>query len=271
VPILRDPVPPKEADILITESTYGDRLHEKEEDVDGALAKVIRETHERGGKVLIPAFSVGRTQTVVYRLHTLFRANRIPPLPIFVDSPLAVNATEVFRAHPECYDDETKRFLAEQEDPFGFARLTYVQSLEESKALNDVVIPCVIISASGMMEAGRVLHHLKRVCVDPRNTILIVGFMAENTLGRRVEQRVESIRVFGEEFPLKADVQTISGLSGHADRNELTEYLGELKKPPGATFVVHGEESQALAFAEHLRGRGYPRVEVPEARQKFRV
>ena len=270
-PILRDPVPPREADILITESTYGNRLHDPEEDVKRRLAEVISATHARGGKVLIPAFSVGRTQTLVYYLHQLAGERKTPALPIFVDSPLSTNVTNVFRAHPECYDPEALEFLARQQDPFGFDRLTYVRDLDASKALNDVTTPCVIISASGMMESGRILHHLKRIGPDRKSTILIVGFMAENTLGRRIEEKVEFIKVFGEEFPLRAEVATISGLSGHADRNELSRFLGGFARPPARTFVVHGEENQALGFAEHLRAQGFPSVDVPAPGEKFEV
>ena len=270
MPIIRDPVPPTEADVLITESTYGDRLHDKEDDVKSRLADVIQRTRARGGKVLIPAFSLGRTQTVVYHLHQLFHERGLS-LPIFVDSPLSANVTDVFRRHAECYDPETLAFLEKDQDPFGFERLTYVRELEESKALNDLLIPCIIISASGMMESGRVLHHLKHIAPDRRNSILVVGFMAENTLGRRVEQGVDTIKLFGEEFPLRAEVSTISGLSGHADRDELLDFLGHLRKPPAHTFVVHGEEAQALAFAEHLREKGFPRVEVPYPGQRFAV
>ncbi len=270
-PILRDPVPPTEADILLCECTYGSRMHERDRDVRDVLQEIISATASRGGKVLIPAFSVGRTQTIVYHLHLLSEQGRLPSIPIYVDSPLAVNATEVFRAHPECYDEETLGFLANDSDPFGFRRLTYVRTLEESKALNDLEGPCVIISASGMMESGRVLHHLKRICVSPKNAILIVGFMAENTLGRRVEEKVPSIRVFGEEFPLRAEVHSVSGLSGHADREELLAFLGHLRRPPEVTFLVHGEEESAESFAEALRKRGFPRVEIPRPYEKFRV
>jgi metallo-beta-lactamase family protein len=270
-PIIRDPVPPEEADILISESTYGDRLHEKEADLDRHLAEVVSRTHARGGKVLIPAFSVGRTQNVVYHLHRLLGAKRIPSLPIFVDSPLSANATDVFRRHPECYDEDVLRFLERGVDPFGFGRLTYIREAEASKALNDLAAPCIIIAASGMMESGRVLHHLKRIAPDPRSAILIVGFMAEHTLGRRVEERAPAIKVFGEEHPLRAEVTTIPGLSGHADRDELAAFLGKLRKPPAAAFLVHGEEAQATAFAGRLRDMGFPRVEVPERGQRFAV
>jgi len=270
-PILRDPVPPRRADVLICECTYGDRLHDKEEDTKSRLGEIIADTRARGGKVLIPAFSVGRTQTVVYYLHQLFDENQLPPIPIFVDSPLSANATDVYRSHPECYDEETMKFFGGNHDPFGFERLTYVRDLEESKTINDIVVPCVIISASGMMESGRILHHLKRVCVDRKNTVLLVGFMAENTLGRRIQDGAETIRIFGEEYPMRARVESISGLSGHADRNELTDFLGHLNKLPAVTFLIHGEPDQAQSFAQLLRKRGFPRVEVPVRGQKFTV
>jgi metallo-beta-lactamase family protein len=271
MPILHDPTPPEEADVLICESTYGGRAHETEADLKSRLAEVIGKTHARGGKMLIPAFAVGRTQTIVYYLHQLAVERRIPPLPVFVDSPLAVNVTEVFRRHPECYDEETHRFLAGKTDAFGFHKLTYVRDAEASKALNDLPVPCLIIAASGMMESGRVLHHLKRIAPDPRSTILIVGFMAEHTLGRRVEERVPSIRVYGEEYPLRAEVLSISGFSGHADAREMVAFLGRLRKPPASTFLVHGEEPQARELAARLKERGFPRVEVPAPGERFEV
>jgi metallo-beta-lactamase family protein len=264
MPIIRDPVPPRRADVLISESTYGDRLHEKDEDLKARLGEVVRATCARGGKLLIPAFSVGRTQTVVYQLHQLWQAREIPPLPIFVDSPLSANVTEVFRSHPECYDPEILEFFEARNDPFGFARLTYIRDVEASKALNHLPNPCIIIAASGMMESGRVLHHLKNMAPDRRNTILIVGFMAEHTLGRRVAERAPAIKVFGEEYPLRAEVVSISGFSSHADRDELTRFFGKLERPPARTFLVHGEPEQSLPLAEHLqRAAGFPSVEVP--------
>lgn len=270
-PIIRDPVPPLDAIVLISESTYGDRLHAKESDVKEDLAKIIQRTHARRGKILIPAFSVGRTQNVVFLLHQLILEGRIPKLPVFVDSPLSANVTEVFRRHPECYDAETLRFLESNKDPFGFARLTYVRDVEASKALNDLKTSAVIISASGMMESGRVLHHLKLIAPDTRNTILVVGYQAEHTLGRRVVDRVETIKIFGEEYPLRCEVAEVSGLSGHADRDELIDFLSHLRRKPDHTFLVHGEENQSLKLAESLRQEGYPRVEVPFPGQRFEI
>lgn len=264
-PILRDPVRPRRADVLISESTYGDRLHGAREDVATRLGEVVRETFERGGKVLIPAFSVGRTQRLVYHLHELFLAGDLPPMPIFVDSPLSANVTEVFRNHPECYDRDALDFLDENVDPLGFRRLTYIRDAEASKALNGLRSPCVLIAASGMCEAGRVLHHLKYIAPDKKNTILIVGFMAEHTLGRRIAEKAPSIKIYGEEYALQARVESISGLSAHADRDELLDYFSALERPPAKTFLVHGEEGPAMAFAESLRDRGFPSVEVPKA------
>ncbi len=271
MPIIRDPVPPVDALVLISESTYGDRLHAKEDDIKSQLADIVSHTISRGGKLLIPAFSVGRTQNVVYFLNQLTHEKKIPSLPVFVDSPLSANVTEVFRRHPECYDSETLEFLERERDPFGFGSLTYVRDAEASKALNGLTKPCIIIAASGMMESGRVLHHLKNLAPDARNTILIVGYMAENTLGRRVKDRVPSIKVFGEEYPLKAEVREVSGLSGHADRDELLKFLGRMKRKPDHTFLVHGEEDQSLKFADHLREHGFPLVDVPFPGQKFQV
>lgn len=270
-PIIRDPVPPVDALVLISESTYGDRLHEKEGDIKEVLADVIRSTAARGGKLLVPAFSVGRTQNVVFYLHQLTLEGKIPSLPIFVDSPLSANVTDVFRAHPECYDAETLKFIESRRDPFGFGRLTYVREAEASKALNGMATPCIIIAASGMMESGRVLHHLKWIAPDPRNTILIVGFMAEHTLGRRVKERQPVIKLFGEEYPLRAQVREVSGLSGHADRDELLGFLGRFRRKPDHAFLVHGEEDQSLKFADHLRNAGFPRVEVPFPGQSFEI
>ena len=230
---------------------------------------MVKATYERGGKVLIPAFSVGRTQRLVYDLHGLWKEGQLPPLPIFVDSPLSANVTEVFRRHPECYDQEAWNVVEGNGDPFGFSRLTYIRDVEASKALNALNVPCIIIAASGMCEAGRVLHHLKRIAPESRNTVLIVGFMAEHTLGRRIVERVPRIKLYGDEYPLRAQVESVGGLSAHADRDEMLAYFGELAQPPARTFLVHGKFDQASAFAEHLRQKGFPAVEIPERDQAF--
>ncbi len=267
LPILRDPSPIHDVDYLIIESTYGNRRHETPEEAQAALRRVVNETYRRGGKVIIPAFSVGRTQEIVYTLHRLTEARQIPNLPIFVDSPLSVNVTEVFRLHPECYDEETAQFILgdRHPDPFGFKRLRYIRDVEASKELQFVREPVIIISASGMCEAGRILHHLKNNIEDRRNTILIVGWQAPHTLGRRLVERQEKVKIFGEEYTLKAEVEVIGGYSAHADRDELLDYVrplinGRLKK----VFVVHGEEEASLALADGLGDLGVPDVIVPE-------
>ena len=270
-PIIRDPEALPAADVLITESTYGDRLHEQGGKLAEELQAVVAAAASRRGKVLIPAFSVGRTQTVVYFLHQLFNAGKLPPMPIFVDSPLSANVTDVFRRHPECYDEETGEFLADHQDPFGFERLQYVRTAEESKTLNARPGPFIVIAASGMCESGRVLHHLGHVAPFPENTILLVGFMAENTLGRRIEDGVKTIKLYGEEYPVRAEVKKISGFSGHADRDELLTFLGTLARPPEKTFLVHGEVDQMEGFARHLGQRGFPDIQIPGPGQGFKV
>ena len=265
LPILRDPYPIKDADVLITESTYGGRYHDDLTMLNDKLAKVVNETYARGGKIIVPAFSVGRTQEIVYALHELTNKKRIPKIPIFVDSPLSVNATEVFRMHPECYDEETNQFLLNQEDPFGFGRLRYVKNVAESKKLNSYAKPCMIISASGMCEAGRILHHLGNNVEDPKNTILIVGFMAENTLGRRLVERQELIKIFGDKHRLRAKVVKLNAFSAHADHDELLEYIGQLDRDRlKHVFVVHGELGQSEALAQGIASLGISGVQVPE-------
>lgn len=255
LPIIRDPEPMPEVDYLIMETTYGGRLHHDEGVVANKLASVINRTCERGGKVIVPAFAVGRTQQLVLKLHELADQSRIPSIPIFVDSPLAVETTKVFRKHSELYDDETEEFVKNGEDPFGFSRLRYITDVAESKALNDLRGPFVVISASGMCEAGRILHHLRNNIENRRNTILITGYQAENTLGRKLVDRQTEVRIFGEPMCVRAEVETLNELSGHADQNELLEWLkpmaGRLKK----LFLVHGEPLQAAAFQRAARDR----------------
>ncbi len=274
MPILKDPYPVDGADYLVIESTYGDRLHDPVETTDKALRDVIMGTYQRGGKVIVPAFAVGRTQELVYALHRLTEARKLPHMPIFVDSPLAVNVTEIFRLHPECYDEEVDEFLASvnRPDPFGFHRLTYVRAVEQSKELNFLREPAIIISASGMCEAGRILHHLKNNIEDPRNTVLIVGWQAPHTLGRRLVERRPVVKIFGEEYALNAQVETINGFSAHADRAELLAYAQQL----GASeiqqaFVVHGEESSSLALADGLDSIGLQKVVVPKPGEAFKL
>ncbi len=276
LPILRDPTLIEPVDCFITESTYGNRLHGSPAEAEQELRRVVNETYQRGGKIIIPAFSVGRTQEIVYALHRLSNAHKIPKLPIFVDSPLSTNVTEIFRLHPECYDRETIDFLntSGDRDPFGFHRMRYIREVEDSKALNFLREPAVIISASGMCENGRILHHLKNNIEDARNTVLIVGWQAPHTLGRRLVERQPTVHIFGAEYSLQANVEIISGFSAHADRNELLAYIDHLSQADGRlkhVFVVHGEEESALALADGIRQRGVPHVLVPEQGQTAEV
>ena len=274
MPILRDPEPVDGADYLVIESTYGDRVHDPIEAQDRELRDVVLDTYRRGGKLIVPAFAVGRTQDLVYTLHRLVQAHKVPELPIFVDSPLAVNVTEIFRLHPECYDEEVRAFMeaGNRRDPFGFHRLRYIRSVEGSKELNFLREPAIIISASGMAEAGRILHHLKNNIEDTRNTVLIVGWQAPDTLGRRLVERQPVVKIFGEEYHLKAHVRTINAFSAHADRNGLLEYARRLG-PQGlqGAFVVHGEEAASLALAEGLSGLGVAQVAVPRRGEEFEL
>jgi len=264
LPILRDPELPGDIDYLITESTYGNRLHGDITAIEEELRLVVQDTVRRGGKLLIPAFAVGRTQEIVYALHRLVQSGRIPELPVYVDSPLALDATEIFRLHTEVFDDETWEFIRRKEDPFGFHRLTYVRTVEESKRLNELKGPLVIIAASGMCEAGRILHHLKNNIEDPRNTVLIVSWQAPNTLGRRIAEKEPVVRIFGEEYNRRAQVEIINGFSAHADHDELLWWIGAAKESLKGVFVVHGEPDAANALADGVRQLGVSRVEVPQ-------
>ncbi len=249
LPIIRDPQPLAQADYLIMESTYGNRLHKPISNVAETLADVVNRTAGRGGKIIVPAFAVGRTQQLVLLLHQLMDAHRVPSIPMFVDSPLAVNATEIFRKHPECWDEEAKAFTSEGDDPFGFSRLTYVRDVKESMALNDLRGPCLILAASGMCEGGRVLHHLRNNIEDSRNTVLITGYQGENTLGRKILEKHAEVPIFGEPVRLRAEVCSLDELSGHADQKELIEWMrpfaGKLKK----VFLVHGDPEPGAVLA----------------------
>lgn len=262
-PILRNPEPVPPADFIICESTYGGHAHEPVDETAERLGAVVRQTARRGGKLIIPAFSVGRTQTIIYFLHQLMLAGKLPDLPIFVDSPMAVRATEVFRAHPECFDYETLVFMEEHPDLFGERHVQYIEKVHESIALNHHPGPCVIISASGMCEAGRVLHHLKHNLEDPRSTVLIAGFQAEGTLGRRLVERRTEVRILGRTLALKAQVVVLNGLSAHADHGELLQSMAPLAKNGSRVRLVHGEPERAEALQEGLRGVGFAEVEIP--------
>ncbi|HET6572527.1 MAG TPA: MBL fold metallo-hydrolase [Fimbriiglobus sp.] len=263
-PILRDPAPVPPADLIVSESTYGGHTHEPVEETAEKLGEVVRRTADRGGKVLIPAFSVGRTQTVVYFLHQLIEAGKLADVPITVDSPMANRATEVFRSHPECYDAGALRLLDEHPELFGEQHVRYVETVNESIALNKLPGPAVIISASGMCEAGRILHHLKHNLDNPRNTVLIVGYQAPHTLGRRLVEKHSEVRVLGRAVPVKAEVVVLNGLSAHADHGELVKMLTPLADTAKAVRLVHGELERAEALAAGLREAGFADVAIPE-------
>jgi len=249
LPIIRDPQPLDAVDYLVMESTYGDRLHRPIGPAADELADIVTRTAARGGKIIIPCFAVGRTQQIVLMLHQLMEARRVPSIPMFVDSPLAINATEAFRKHPECYDEEARKFLMQDEDPFGFSRLKYVREASESKKLNDLHGPVVIIASSGMCEAGRVLHHLRNNIEDPRNTVLITGFQAEYTLGRKILEGRREVPIFGEPMSLRAEVASLDELSGHADQHELIEWMRPIAKGLKKVFLVHGEPGPGATLA----------------------
>lgn len=263
MPILRDPYLPRAADVLVTESTYGARIHQPMDDVARRLSTFVCEVARRRGKIVIPSFAVGRTQRVVYELHELMTAGSIPEMPIYVDSPLAVRATEIFRRHPECFDHEMNELLARDDDPLGYARVTYITEVSESKRLNARKGPMIIISASGMCEAGRVLHHLKNTIRKRRNGVMIVGYQAEHTLGRRIAERQRTVRIFGDQYPLRARVAVFDEFSSHADREELAAFARGIRRPPTRTVVVHGSPDAALAYARLLSGSGFENVSAP--------
>lgn len=254
LPILKDPVQVKNVDMLLTESTYGNRFHEEIKDVEDRFAHDIINAYERGGKILIPAFSVGRTQEILYVLRELEHHQKIPTIPIFVDSPLATSATEIFQIHPECYDEELKEMFERGQDPFRSqgVNLHFTRSVEESKALNTFPGSCIIISASGMCEAGRIRHHLKNNIEDPKTLILIVGFMARNTLGRKIVDGENPVNIWGEPYRLNAEVKIYNAFSGHADQKELLHFARNVGKEIKTTFLVHGEEEAMEVFREEI-------------------
>jgi len=264
--ILLPPEKPDGADILLIESTYGDRLHQTYDEARKKLRDVVRETARRHGKVIIPAFAVERTQEIVYALNELESDGDIPSLPVFVDSPLAVSATEVFRMHPEEWDDEVRAFLQEgkRQNPFDSDHIEYVRDVVRSKQLNFLAGSAIIISASGMAESGRILHHLKNNIENSENSILFVGYQAENTLGRRIVDGARRVKIYGEDFDVRAQVVSIDGYSAHADQAELLAWAQPLDRNRlQQTFVVHGEQQAALTFAERLNDTGVTNVSAP--------
>ena len=266
LPLLRDPVLPEQADYMIMECTYGDKPHCEPEAAYDELREVVGRTVRRGGKVIIPAFAVGRTQELVYDFHKMIDAGELPRIPIFVDSPLAINASEIFRAHEECFDEETRQFIRNDRhhEAFGFDLVTFTRSVEQSKALNDIHDPMVVISASGMAESGRILHHLAHNIGDPKNTVLIVSWQAPYTLGRRLADREDEVRIFGDTFLRRAEVATIGGLSAHAGQTLLVEYALRVKDSAKQVFLVHGEPDPAGALTEKLAEAGMGQIAYPE-------
>jgi metallo-beta-lactamase family protein len=273
-PILRDPTYLDAADILLIESTYGSRTHPPMEDSEKELSRVIQRTCQRGGKVIIPAFAVERTQLLVYLLNRLYHQGDLPDVPVYVDSPLAVNVTDIFRRHPGYFDQETLDFLRRDPDGdvFGFRRLQYIRDVEQSKKLHFLPGPCVIISASGMAEAGRIQHHLKNNIENPDNTILIVGWQAPHTLGRRLVELAPEVKIFGIKYSREAEVVTLNGFSGHADQPGLLSWARALRQQPRHTFIVHGDLAAGQELAQLLRhDLGFQNVLQPDLNQTVAI
>lgn len=262
-PIIRDPQAIEEAEVLLVESTYGDRNHKSQEETLREFRLILETAFREREKMIIPAFAVGRTQEVLYILHDLNRKGQLPPMPVFVDSPLATAATEIFRKHPECFDGASRAMLRNNEQPLDLAGLTFTQTAEESKAINELKGPAIVIAASGMANAGRILHHLKHNLWRPRAHILFIGFQAQGTLGRHIVEGAKNVKILGEPVAVHAQIHTLGGFSAHADRDEILDWISHFRTPGIRIFVVHGEETSALALAASLREKGFSRVEVP--------
>ena len=272
LPILKDPEAVEEADALISESTYGGRHHDPIQGMQNKLQEVILKTVKRGGKVIIPAFSIERTQEIAYTLHRLFDSNQLPKIPVFVDSPLSVNATEVFRLHPECFNKDIFKMVLAHDDPFGFEYIKYIRLVEDSKKLNDMNEPMIIISASGMCESGRILHHLANNAGNPKNTIMIVGYQAPNTLGRRILEHQPILKILGDEYPLKAEVVEMHSFSAHADHDYLVGFAGAFNKTRLRNiFLVHGETDEQSALATSLTQIGFRNIAAPKKGERFDI
>lgn len=272
-PILRDPVPMDDVDYLICESTYGGKTHGGMPDNKQELLDVIHHTCvEKKGKLIIPAFSVGRTQEIVYMLDQLEHEKRLPKIPVYVDSPLAVNATDIFTMHPECFDDQILDYMAKDPNPFGFNGLKYVRSVEQSKAINAMDGPAIIISASGMMSAGRVKHHLANTIHQPENTILVVGYCSPGTLGGRIRAGADEVRIFGEHYKVKAEVRILDSFSAHGDEGEMIAYLDNLNRHKlKKLFLVHGDVERQEQFEQALEEKGFKNVEIPHLGQSYNI
>ncbi len=273
MPILQDPEIPDNANFLITESTYGDREHEPIERMEEDLLDIVVRTVERKGKVVIPSFALERAQEVVYSLKRLEDQGRLPDVPVYVDSPLTVKLTEVFRDHPECYDEEARLMLAGDDSPFDFEGLTYVDSVEDSKAIDRSPDPCIIISASGMCEFGRVVHHLKATLGEREHSVVIVGWQAPHTLGRRLVEGRTRVRLFGVEKERRAEVRVLNGFSAHADQSDLVDFAEQVRErgPLRQVALVHGEPKAQKVLEDLLEDRRFPTVTSPEPGDKVRL
>jgi len=271
LPIIKNPDLAPAADYLIMESTYGNRLHQPPGPVKQKLARLVKRVAARGGRIIVPAFAVERTQQLVMLLHQLTDEKQIPEIPIFVDSPLATKVTEVFRSHTEDWDREICEFYQKGVDPFGWSQLRYTETVQDSKALNDLHVPFIVMAASGMCEAGRILHHLKNGIEDPKNLILITGYQAANTLGRKLVDRLPEVNIFGEPMRLRAEVDSIGELSGHADQNELLEWMEPTVKTLKKVFLVHGEPMAQAALKEEIEKRYKLEVVCPARGDRFEV
>jgi len=268
-PILRDPKPMPEVDYMICESTYGAKDHQAKPAEEERLLQIIKKTCvEKKGKLIIPAFSVGRTQEIVYMLDQMETAGLLPKIPVYVDSPLAVNATQVFGAHPECYDNNLNEYLLIDNNPFGFNKLTYVREVAVSKSLNNSNQPCIIISASGMMNAGRIRHHIFNNIDREKNTLLIVGYCSPNTLGGILRNGVDKVKLFGEWKVVNMEIEIMDSFSAHADRGEMVEFLSNQKKLK-SLFLVHGEPKSQKVFKKQLIEEGFKSVKIPKLAQEF--
>lgn len=270
MPIIRDPAHMGDVDVLISESTYGGKANDPPGRMEPQLAADVRRAVARGGKIIVPAFSVGRTQDVVFALRNLWKRGELPVFPVYVDSPLAVNATAVYRGHPECFDEETYAYVMDHQDPFGFNQLHYVRTAEESKRLNDLAGPCMIVAASGMCEAGRILHHLANTIEDARTMILIVGYQAHHTLGRKLVDMEREVNIFGEPYQRRAEVVVYNSFSAHADGNELLKYIGRFDAGRlEQIYLVHGELERAEKLQQGLVGLGFRNVRIPLRGETF--
>lgn len=261
--VLRDPEAVQDVDFVLMESTYGGREHEAPPGVDGQFGDILKAALKRKGKILIPAFAVERTQQLLYMLNELFVSGKLPPIPVYVDSPLAVSATEIYKLHPDAFNAEVYEALFEKQSPFGFDDLTLIRSVKASKALNELEGVAIIISASGMCEAGRILHHLRNNIGDPRTTVLFVGYCAERTLGRKIRDGAKEVNILGDAFHVNAHIECIDSFSGHADHSELMEYFGRITGPKTRTWLVHGERDASANLEAALKGVGAS-VEVAE-------